>query len=74
MQSRKHSLLETAANVLSGIVFSSLVYQFVITRLWDMHTSFSENLQISAVFTAVSVVRGYFWRRLFNRWTMRNQK
>lgn len=71
MQTKRHSLLEQVLNVGSGFVLSSLVWQFVIIKWWDIHTSFSENLQITSVFTVVSVARGYVWRRLFNKLTVK---
>lgn len=72
MQTKRHSLLEQVLNVGSGFVLSSLVWQFVIIRWWDIHTSFGENLQITSVFTIVSIARGYVWRRLFNKLTVRH--
>lgn len=74
MQTKRHSLLEQVLNVGSGFVLSSLVWQFVIIKWWDIHTSFSENLQITSVFTIVSIVRGYVWRRLFNKLTMKQHE
>jgi len=74
MQTKRHSLLEQVLNVGSGFVLSSLVWQFVIIKWWDIHTSFSENLQITSVFTIVSIVRGYVWRRLFNKLTVKQHE
>ena len=72
MQTKRHSLLEQVLNVGSGFILSSLVWQFIIIQCWDIHTSFSENLQITSVFTIVSVIRGYIWRRLFNKLTVKH--
>lgn len=74
MQTKRHSLLEQVLNVGSGFILSSLVWQFVIIQWWDIHTSFSENLQITSVFTIVSIARGYVWRRLFNKLTVKHHE
>ena len=63
MQTKRHSLLEQVPNVGSG---------FILIRWWDIHTSFGENLQITSVFTIVSIIRGYVWRRLFNKLTVKH--
>ena len=71
MQTKRHSIIEQLLNVGSGFVLSSLVWQFVILNYWDIHTSFSENLEITSVFTIVSIARGYVWSRLFNKITVK---
>ena len=68
MQSRRMSLIEQFANIGSGFVISSLLWHFVIQPWWNIETSVAENLQITALFTVVSVIRGYAWRRTFVRW------
>jgi len=74
MQTRTGSLTEQLLNVGSGFVISSLLQQFVITPLFDLDTSIAQNLGITVIFTIVSVARGYFWRRCFNRLTHKNYK
>ena len=65
MQSRRMSLIEQFANIGSGFIISSLLWHFVIQPLWSIETSVTENLQITTLFTVVSIARGYAWRRLF---------
>ena len=65
-QTRLGSLVEQLLNIGSGFVISSLLWEFVVKPVWNLQTGFAENLQITALFTAVSVVRGYWWRRFFN--------
>lgn len=65
MQSRRMSMIEAVTNVLVGLVVS-LLAQIVIFRLYDVHVTFSQNVQITLFFTAVSVVRSYALRRFFN--------
>lgn len=37
-----------------------------VQPVWGIRTSVAENLQITALFTVVSIARGYLWRRVFN--------
>lgn len=66
MQTRLHSLVEQLANVASGFVLSALLWHFIVQPVWGIRTSVAENLQITALFTVVSIARGYLWRRAFN--------
>jgi hypothetical protein len=64
-------------NVFSGLIIAFLIsqlaheYQAVIRKyIWAGFTweiSAGSNMMVTAVLTAVSVGRGYFWRRHFNR-------
>jgi len=67
MQSRRVSLIESCLNVGSGFVVALTVWEVVIEPVFGIDKDFRENLCITAIFTVVSIVRGYLWRRLFNR-------
>lgn len=67
MQTRTRSLIEQLLNIGSGFLISLIVWEFVIKPIWSIQTNFSENIEITATFTVVSIVRSYVWRRLFNR-------
>ncbi len=65
MQSRRASLLEVCANTASGFIVSLIVWRFVAA--WKGYPmGVGENLQITGIFTVVSIARSYFWRRLMN--------
>lgn len=66
-QSRTMSLVETCASIAIGFVVS-LVITAVVMPAYGHNISTADNLQITAIFTAASIVRSYFVRRLFNRW------
>lgn len=66
MQSRAQSMIESVTNVLIGY-FVAVVSQIVIFPIFGIHVGIVDNLLIGLYFTAVSLVRGYFVRRLFNR-------
>jgi hypothetical protein len=66
MQSKKHSIIEQLLNVGSGFILSFILWVYVITPLWNIPMSMSDNIAIIFIFTVVSITRGYLWRRYFN--------
>jgi len=74
MQTRTRSLIEQLANTGSGFLLSLLVWECIVQPVWEIETSFIENLNITLLFTAVSIARSYLWRRLFNRLDNKNNK
>ena len=66
-QSKLESLLENVLNVISGLILSIFVVQPVVFWYYDIHLEASENIMIAVIFTVVSIIRGYVWRRIFNK-------
>lgn len=66
MQPVKHSILETILNTASGFAVSWAMTLLVLPW-FGFKASYSQGFSITVIFTVVSVVRSYFWRRLFNR-------
>lgn len=66
MQSKKQSLKETVISTFIGLAVS-LITQIVVFPLYGMQVSFNQNIQITIIFTVVSIARGYFVRRYFNK-------
>lgn len=65
-QSKKQSLKETVISTFIGLAVS-LITQIVIFPLYGMQVSFNQNIQITIIFTVVSILRGYLVRRYFNK-------
>ena len=65
MQSKRGSLIETCTGTAIGYSVAVLT-QLIVLPMFDLHVTFGENLVIAAVFTIVSLIRGYWVRRLFN--------
>lgn len=65
MQTRRQSMIETAASVAIGYLVA-LASQLAIFPLFGIHATLSDNLLIGAWFTVISIIRGYFVRRFFN--------
>jgi hypothetical protein len=80
MQTKTQSFVEQLFNVGSGFLISLIYWQLaIIPYLHYMQLkglSFDHPLVATSVtiqFTIISVVRGYCWRRLFNRASHRNR-
>ncbi len=66
MQTKKQSLYEALINVGIGYTIS-LVSLFLIFPLLGIESSTANNVLISLYFTVISILRGYFLRRFFNK-------
>lgn len=64
-QSKKHSLIESIVNVVSGLIISFLI-QLWIYPLLGIPVSINQNIFITVVFFIASFIRGYIIRRVFN--------
>ncbi|AIA83231.1 IQ motif-containing protein [Lauvirus lau218] len=66
-QSKSQSLTEIILNVVSGWVVSYLLWIWLIIPIWDIKVSVQDNIIITTIFTISAVIRGYLWRRFFNK-------
>jgi membrane protein implicated in regulation of membrane protease activity len=73
MQSRLSSVAETLLNTLSGFVVSMIASLFIFPAA-GVHLTMHQNIQTVTMFTIVSIIRGYFWRRYFNGRTIKESK
>lgn len=69
-QSRAHSLIEAWTNIGVGLIVS-LIANALVFPLFGFHPSLSQNVAITLIYTAISLVRSYALRRLFNSITVR---
>ena len=65
MQTKKHSAIESLANIAVGIGIA-FGTQVVVFPWFGLHATLAANLGITAIFTVVSFVRSYTLRRVFN--------
>ena len=65
MQSKKDSLIESLTSVGIGW-FIGVILNMLILPLFDYDVSLTDGVLISIIFTAVSIIRSYVIRRLFN--------
>lgn len=64
-QPRRASLLEAFASTATGFIISYSA-TFAIMPLFGLHTNASQNFWIVMIYTVISIVRQYIWRRIFN--------
>jgi len=64
-QTRLGSFIEAMFNVAIGLAVS-IVANALVFPLFDFHPSLHQNINISLVYTAISIVRQYVLRRWFN--------
>ena len=70
-QSRTMSLVESTTNIGVGLLVSWTI-TWTLLPLWGFIPSMSEAVEISVLFTVVSLLRSYTLRRLFNRYRSSN--
>ena len=66
MQTKTQSMIESIANVAIGY-FVAIGAQMVVFPAMGIRVELKENMIIGLSFTAVSIVRSYAVRRLFNK-------
>ena len=66
-QSRISSLAETCVSIAIGFLVSMVITAWLLPA-YGHPVSLVDNLQITAIYTVASIIRGYVVRRAFNRW------
>ena len=65
-QTKQKSLIESVIQTIIGLGTSILI-QVILYPMMGIPVTFSQNLIITLVFFTVSIVRGYFVRRIFDK-------
>ena len=65
IQSRRMSIVETVASTAIGFGISYAT-SYAVLPLFGFQVSHGQNFAITCIFTLISLVRGYFVRRIFN--------
>jgi len=67
-QTKRQSFIETCTQTAIGWFVSLLTWYAVLwTNIFDVNMSFTENLQLTTIFTVVSIARGYIIRRFYDK-------
>ncbi len=66
MQSRAMSFVEAVTNVVVGFGLAVLT-QVLVFPVFEIAVTFDQHVSIAAIFTLVSLARGYVLRRFFNQ-------
>lgn len=70
-QTKRYSLLEQVCNVGSGFIIALILWAYVVTPYIGIEYNIEKGLIVTAMFTVVSIIRGYLWRRVGNYITER---
>ena len=65
-QTKRKSLIESVIQTIIGLGTSILI-QVILYPMMGIPVTFSQNLVITLVFFTVSILRGYFVRRIFEK-------
>lgn len=65
-QTKQKSFIESVIQTIIGLGTSILI-QVILYPMMGIPVTFSQNLVITLVFFTVSIVRGYFVRRIFEK-------
>jgi hypothetical protein len=71
MQSRRESIIEVCVNTGTAFLISLLVAELIFPIIFADGVSSGKNFLSVSIFTVVSIVRSYIWRRYFNLRLMR---
>ena len=74
MQTRKGSALEVTLNIGSGFIVAMVVWQLLVAPLFGYEVTLTDNFWLTLIFTVVSIIRSYIWRRIFNYFIARKTK
>jgi hypothetical protein len=66
LQTKAQSILEATLNIGSGFILSVIVWQ-ILANYMGIPMPIGDNLFITSIFTIVSLIRSYVWRRYFNK-------
>ena len=65
-QTKKHSIIETLVNTFSGTFISYTATVFILP-LWGYNVTYTDGIEISMLFTLLSLMRSYIVRRIFTK-------
>lgn len=66
-QTKLESAIEQICNVGSGMVIAYAVMELILAPALGIGITPMQNVWTTIVLTIVSVIRGYCWRRIFNK-------
>lgn len=72
-QSRKASLVEALVNIAVGMVIAFFTQELILSA-YGVPVSYKQNAEMTLIFTAISIVRQFVLRRVFNKLTTRKTK
>lgn len=71
-QSRIASFVESSVNILIGFWINFFANLWILP-LFGFHVTMSQNFQIGAIYTVISIIRSYVIRRVSNQYHLKKQ-
>ncbi|WP_062390848.1 DUF7220 family protein [Pseudomonas abietaniphila] len=72
-QSRKGSFVEACVNMAVGLAVS-MIANSIVFPAYGFHPSLLDNIGITLIYTAISLLRSYCLRRAFNLFDRANER
>lgn len=66
-QTKLASFIEACMNTGTGFIISFTAWRFLVAPMFHLPILVSTNLEITGIFTILSISRSYVWRRTFNK-------
>ena len=66
-QSRRGSLIEATLSTAFGFLLALVIWRYVIRPIWGIDATGTDDIMITVIFTAVSIVRQFITRRVAER-------
>lgn len=66
MQTKLESIAESFLNTISAYIISVLTFMYIVPLISGVEPSFQDSNIIVTIFTIISFLRNYIWRRIFN--------
>ena len=70
MQSKKHSFIEANTNTFIGFGIGFLM-AYTVLPLYGIEQSVRTSIEITSIYTIISIIRNYIVRRFFNKVTLK---
>ena len=73
-QSKKTSILEVICNTGSGFIIAWILTMYMLPLFDIKNINMSGGFTITTIYTVVSLIRSYLWRRYFNKLFIKENK
>ena len=73
MQTKIGSIFEVLCNTLTGFAVAWLLTHHLFPTYFDLELTISQSWIITVIYTLVSIIRSYIWRRIFNYFILKRE-
>ena len=69
-QTKKGSLLEVTCNAFTGFVVAWILTHYLFPTWFNLDLTINQSWHITLIYTVVSMIRTFIWRRIFNHFIL----